>query len=164
MFVRVSLLAAFGLACLSGCDSGPKLVPVQGTVTLDGKPLIFKSLYFHPDRDSGTKGNGAGGYTDKDGKYYLIANIGGATRDHRGIQAGKYRVTVSEPVIPISEKDFGPQKQQSETDIPSPAVVFSAQPAKREVPVAYATVGSTPLMLEVLEDGGDLNIELKSKP
>jgi hypothetical protein len=32
-------LIACAVACVGGCDSGPKLVPISGRVTIDGKPL-----------------------------------------------------------------------------------------------------------------------------
>ena len=164
MSLRVFLFLAAAMLMTCGCDRGPKLVQVNGKITLDGKPLPFKGIYFHPDRSAGTEGNGAGGFSDPEGKYYLVANVGGATADKRGVQAGKYRVTVAEPVVPISAKDFAPQKQQSESDVPAPAIGFSSQPAKREIPAVYSSSELTPLSIEVPEKGGELNIELKSKP
>ena len=156
------LAAAMLIAC--GCDRGPKLVPVNGKVTLDGKPLPFKGIYFHPDRSAGAEGNGAGGFSDPEGKYYLVANASGSTVDKRGVQVGKYRVTVAEPIVPISAKDFAPAKLRSESNIPEPAIGFSSVPAKREIPAVYSSSELTPLIIDVPESGGEVNIELKSKP
>ncbi len=163
MLVRTSLIVCFALS-LVGCDRGPKLVPVNGTVTLDGKPLLFKSLYYYPDRSAGTQGNGSGAFTDKEGKYYLIANIGGTTRDQRGVQPGKYRVTVTESVIPISEKDFAPQAAPENPDEPAPALVYSDRPMRREIPSVYSSENSTPLIVDVPENGGTFDFELKKNP
>lgn len=165
MSLRVCCFLTAAILTACGCDRGPKLVPVNGKVTLDGKPLPFKGIYFHPDRSAGTEGNGAGGFTDPDGKYFLVANAGGSTRDKGGVQSGKYRVTVAEPTVPISAKDFAPQQQQqSESDAPAPAIGFASQPAKREIPAVYSSSELTPLSISVPENGGELNIELKSKP
>ena len=84
---------------MTGCgDSGPEVVPVEGTVTLDGKPLANKSLLFTPIDD--TAGHGAGGTSDAEGRYTLIAVVPGATRDYQGIAPGRYRVSVFEPMLP----------------------------------------------------------------
>jgi hypothetical protein len=157
------LLSISCVVCQIGCDRGPELVDVQGTVTLDGKPLPFKGIYFFPDRGSGTEGNGGGGFTNPEGKYFLVANLGGTTTDQRGIQPGKYRVTVAEPVVPMSEKDFTSPKIQQPTDIPAPAIGATA-PMKREIPMKYATAETTPLLLEVPKTGGTLDIELTKNP
>ena len=53
----------------------PKLMPVTGTVALDGKPCSGVMLSFIPT--GSTHGTGAGGYTDKAGKYELTATHGG---------------------------------------------------------------------------------------
>lgn len=150
----------------SGCDRGPKIVPVTGKVTLDGKPMPFKSVYFFPDRSGATEGNGAGGYTDADSNYYLISNTGGSTSDQRGIQPGLYRVTIAEPAIPIDENSFSkPVSTDAAGDAPAAAVVL--QPKKKSkdsIPSVYSNPTSTPLVVTVPDAGGELNLELKSKP
>lgn len=163
MLVRTLFIVCFALS-LVGCDRGPKLVPVTGTVTLDGKPLPFKSLYFYPDRSAGTQGNGSGAFTDKEGKYYLIANIGGTTRDQRGVQPGKYRVAVTESVIPISEKDFAPQAAADKSAEPGPGLIYTERPMRREIPSVYSSENSTPLVVDVPENGGTFDFELKKNP
>lgn len=148
-----------------GCDRGIKIVPVTGMVTLDGKPLPLKSVYFFPDRTSGTEGNGAGGYTDPESNYYLIANLGGATGDQRGAPPGKYRVTVAEPAIPITAENFKEMTTTlTESDVPAPAIGLPARPEKRTIPAIYANAETTPLIVEVPENGGEVNLELTSKP
>lgn len=163
MLVRNLFIVCFALSLL-GCDRGPKLVPVTGTVTLDGKPLPFKSLYFYPDRSAGTQGNGAGAFTDKEGKYYLIANIGGTTKDQRGVQAGKYRVTVTEAVIPITEADFANKAAQEDSAMPGPGLIPNEKPVKREIPAPYISENSTPFIIEVPKEGGVIDLALKKNP
>src|SRR3954452_6742255 len=94
---RLGLLLA---AAAVGCSDGwPKLVPVSGTVTLDGKPLAFKSVYFHPE--PGTPGTGAATTTKEDGSYTLLAIRNGAMKALPGVPAGAYRVVITEPKVPI---------------------------------------------------------------
>ena len=68
-------------------------MPVSGTVTLDGKPLSGVMVSFIPT--GSTRGTGAGGYTDKAGKYELTATHGG-----KGTPVGEYRVLAAKLVMP----------------------------------------------------------------
>ena len=54
-------------AALAGCDSGPQLAEVEGTVTRGGKPLGKVQVEFHPDGP----GPRASAVTDAAGKYVL---------------------------------------------------------------------------------------------
>jgi hypothetical protein len=137
-------------------------VHVEGTLTLDGEPLAYKSIVFVPEQ--GTPENGAAGYSNKEGKYSLMAIVSGVTRDMDGVPPGRYKVTVSEPMIPISEKDFETPQLEKEGDEPAPAIGFPTAPPKQEVPRAYTSSTTTPLTLEVPENGGTLDIKLESKP
>ena len=135
-------------------------------MTLDGKPLPFKSVYFFPDRSGATEGNGGGGYTDSNSIYYLISNAGGGTTDKRGIQPGLYRVTVAEPAIPIDENSFSkPVSTAAANGAPAAAIVLTpTKKGKDSIPSVYSNPTSTPLVITVPEAGGELNLELKSKP
>jgi hypothetical protein len=88
---------------LSGCEKGPKLVPVTGTVTLDGKPVETAGLLFLPVDSSGTPGNGE---TDAQGRFQL------KTRSQVGAQVGKYYVGIVKSVYSNSPKPkwLTPQK------------------------------------------------------
>lgn len=59
--------------CLSGCGSseGYTLVPVSGTITLDGQPLAGASISFQRAGGEATVGPGSGAVTDAGGKYEL---------------------------------------------------------------------------------------------
>ena len=82
----------FVVGMAAGCggkvSNQPPLMPVSGTVTLDGKPLSGIMISFVPT--GSTRGTGAGGYTDKAGKYELTAMHGG-----KGTPVGQYRVTAA---------------------------------------------------------------------
>lgn len=76
---------------LIGCgkSSGPELVEVTGTVTLDGKPLSNAVIYFLPNLDKGTKGPTASAVLDAEGKYRL-SSPGGKS----GVIKGHHFVTL----------------------------------------------------------------------
>jgi hypothetical protein len=119
---RKHTLFGLFLATAVGCGDGfPKLVPVRGKVTLDDQPLAFKTVYFHPE--PGTPGTGAAANTKEDGSYTLLAIRSGATKDLPGAPAGAYRVTISEPTIPIpvpSPAEQGPDGDPSAAIGPPP--------------------------------------------
>ena len=150
-------LCALALCWLTGCDSGPKLVPVTGTVTLDGKPLAHKSLMFMPEE--GTPGNGGGANTQKDGTYSLIASIPGGLTDEAGAPPGRYKVIVFEPTIPITE-DL--EVQGDDPSVLTPAISPDFGQRKREIPAIYAKQETTPLTIEVPESGGTVDLKLTS--
>jgi len=164
MVIRFWICVLLATVLLTGCgDSGPKIVPVEGTVTLDGKPLAYKSLTFVPAE--GTAGNGAGGFTNGEGKYSLLAFAFGATKDYNGCPPGQYRVVVTEPTIPISEADFIPLSgDEEEGDESVVAHAPARNPAKRNFPAIYTSSKTTPLLLEVSKTGGVISIELASPP
>jgi hypothetical protein len=147
-----------GLVLLAGCGSGLKLVPVTGTVTIDGKPLAYKSLMFLPEE--GTPGHGGGGSTRGDGTYSLIASIPGEMTDRAGVAPGRYRVIVFEPTIPI-EGDV--QAPPAESQEPLPAIAPDFGRRQSGIPAIYTTKESTPLTLDVPESGGVLDLKLASE-
>jgi hypothetical protein len=75
-----------------GCGSGSKVVPVSGTVTLDGKPLPNAHVAFQPEASKGTQNAGVGSYgvTDASGKYSLHT----ADTDQNGAVVGTHRVEI----------------------------------------------------------------------
>ena len=86
------------LLLVSGCGSAganslPELIPVTGFVTLDDKPIAGVTVMFNPLQ--GTKGTGAYGVTDADGRYKLLHRS-----EHEGCQAGEYGVTFSKITEP----------------------------------------------------------------
>ena len=56
-----------------GCDRPSNIVPVTGTVLLDGKPLEGAAVLFHPEADE----RPAVGITDNLGKFYLTTRTQG---------------------------------------------------------------------------------------
>ena len=94
------------IAAVSGCggDSEPTRYPVQGTITLNGKPYADMKVEFVPD--PGNAGLTAGvDHSGPEGNY-LITAMGLS-----GLAPGKYRVIVS-PKPEFSSED--PQAQAEE--------------------------------------------------
>ena len=156
------------LVATVGCgDSGMTLVPLTGPITLDGKPLPFKSVMLVPI--DGTPGHGAGGYSDGEGNYTLRAIVPGAVKDFPGCPPGRYQVVVSEPLLGINEASFSDTAGQDtgETDESAPAVMLLEMEPKRQVkgpiPAMYTSERTSPLAIDVVEDINVVNLELASK-
>ena len=90
----VQTLAACGLFALAGCG-GLKLVPVSGTLTLDGKPLTGFALSFMPDTAKGNNERvGCFSRFDADGRYEIKAEgVQGSDRG-TGAPLGWYKVVL----------------------------------------------------------------------
>ena len=96
--VTLSVILTFA----SGCsDSGPKLHPVSGRVTLDGQPLANAGVMFFP-RGS-TLGNACIGMTDTNGKYILKPE----KRNGTGAPEGEFAVTISKMKDPPAKAKAG---------------------------------------------------------
>jgi hypothetical protein len=78
--------AVCGLAGCGGTVDG--LIPVTGTVTVDGKPGDGAAVAFVPK--DGTPGNGGTAAAGADGKYEIVSPQG-----KKGLAPGTYKVTVS---------------------------------------------------------------------
>lgn len=85
------LLSTLALsATLFGCGGGadtPELVPVSGTVTVDGQPVEGVTVMFAP-KASGRK---ATGVTNSEGRYELVYTAG-----NYGATPGEYRVVIDD--------------------------------------------------------------------
>ena len=84
----VFLTAFVGLGC-----GGPRVAPVSGVVTLDGKPLAHASVSFQPISPAKGVNPGAGsqGETDDNGAFTL--RVVGEGRD--GAYVGRHRVEIA---------------------------------------------------------------------
>jgi hypothetical protein len=142
MRIHSVLLAgcALWLLALSGCTKGgaekPKLVPVQGTVTMDGQPLVGASVMF---------GGVALGETDANGHYELSKG------KEKGVPAGDYTVVVEKWVNPD-----GSVYKSAEGVSPMEAG------AKQEIPPKYSNAEQSQLKKTVPPEGGTIDLELTS--
>lgn len=88
---RISvLLLVLALAMFfEGCGGGKTLLPVTGSLLVDGKAAEGATLLFHP-KDA-TTGSLATATTDANGNFSLVSNM------NPGIVAGSYKVCVVWP-------------------------------------------------------------------
>ncbi len=96
--------AAFLAAALavSGCDSGPKMVPVSGQVLVDGQPLTVGFVQVAPDGH-----RAATGKIGPDGRFTLTT-----TKEGDGTVTGTHKAAVIavEVLTPSSQKWHAPKK------------------------------------------------------
>lgn len=162
---RIALLTAFAaFLSLTGC--GIKLVPVQGVVTLDGKPLEGATVIF-TSPDGKTNGSGM---TDATGAFSIT------TADKLGAAPGTYKVCVTKsPIIagavsPSQTEGGGMNKDylkamQKEMPKGGAGPMGGPKPAagpKTEVPDIYASADKTTITVTV--PSATYPIDLKSKP
>jgi len=138
-----AVLLALVVLCLSGCGSsdGYTLVPVSGTITLDGQPLAGASVSFQRTGGDTTVGPGSAAVTDASGKYELKT---AEANSQPGAVVGMHVVRIT-----------GVQDQRAADD-------DTARPmAKDPVPPRYRDPG---INFDVPKDGTDkANFELTSQ-
>ena len=107
-------------AVAAGCgDSGPPLVPVSGTVTLNGRPLANATVSFIP-QESNKFGRPAQGTTGPLGYYKAMS------RNRAGAVPGKYQVVVSQTAANEASavtKEVPPNGGTINIDVKSPTSV-----------------------------------------
>ena len=129
---------AFLLAVACGC-SKPLVFNdlVEGTVTLDGKPLGNAHVQFVPD-EPGIKAPGSTGITDENGHYRLTREDG-----QPGALVGKHLVVLVRGREAI--RALGEQQDPSETG-------SKAKKDRRPIPPSYTIASKTPLTVNVTVD------------
>jgi hypothetical protein len=127
-----------GLLLAAGCSRGPDLVPVNGRVTLEGKPVKDMIVNFQPQGE--TAGNGALGMTDADGRFTLTD-----MRSAPGAHVGEYRVSFY--------PSLGSKKQDEAADVASTGRGSS-------IPAIYIDPSQSPLRATVPQGGGTIDISL----
>lgn len=134
--MRFALVFTLVLPLFAGCGNGMGIVPVEGTITLDGQPLAGAEVIFRP-----ADGRPSLGVTDANGKYTLQYDS-----DMKGALTGKHKVSIS---------TSGEAAQSGSEDGPSGAKV-------ERVPLQYNK--QTTLEVDVTSGGGPLDFKLESKP
>jgi hypothetical protein len=142
-------VAAIAIAIASGCASSrPAIVPVQGVLILDDKPVPNAEIQFVPmERGLGAEYI-AFGTTDEQGRFTLLCN------GQPGACACENRVIVADASPPESARG---QSSASQMEMSR----FYAGLKNRPIPPDYATAARTPLAVIVTAERGDYRIELK---
>lgn len=151
MLQRLSFCIVVGslLAGLSGCGGSaaekplPTTVPVTGTVTLKGKPVVSATVTFVPQGE--TKGVECVGFTDDSGKYQLKQ-----IRGNEGAPPGSYKVVINQFV----KGDGSPIKIDGSE---APANLGAVE----SLPVKYSSFLDSKLTAQVNNSGGEFNFDLK---
>ena len=114
--MRSFVLPALGLSilCISGCDRGPRLGTVTGTVTWEGKPLNQATVTFTPDN-----GRAAFARTAEDGSYSLKFSDGreGAVVGDNNVTIETARFSLDDDGNPVEHPEILPAKFHEESDI-----------------------------------------------
>ncbi|MGE3638212.1 MAG: hypothetical protein AB7G28_06605 [Pirellulales bacterium] len=131
------------LAVLVGCGSKSDMAPVQGLVTVDGKPVAGAQVLFVSSNH-----RPAAGETDAEGRYVLSTFETGD-----GASIGTYAVTVTaRPTIRVSAAgSVGPPTGRQ-------AVQHGA---KSPVPLKYSDAANPLISVEVKPGDNDIPLELK---
>ena len=122
----------------TGCNNSPNIVPVKGTVLLDGKPLEGAAVLFHPTTDE----RPAVGVTDKRGMFQLTTR-----RQGDGAHVGLNKVS-------ITKESEEPQLNDAQEGIQDFTLITPAQYASPELSGVEIDVypGMESIMLEMTTD------------
>lgn len=157
-FLSSAVCLSFLLGCTS--SSGPPvlqvkgdLVPVKGTVTLDGEPLANARVLFTFDGPPPAGFGGGHGQTDSSGKYQLRSG------ERLGVPAGRYRVFIELWTMP----DGAPYSEQAAQGLDMEQAKMAGM-LKQKVPLKYNDPLKTQLSAEVTAGQTDaVDFSLKSK-
>jgi hypothetical protein len=146
LFRSVALVAAL-VGIFSGCTGDAArtdLVPVTGTVTMDGQPLAGANLTFLPMSAEG--GQGGTATTDSAGKYEAAH-----FRDGKGLAPGEYKVVVNKLVM------------QDGSPIPAGTQSAAELATKEAIPPQYSDYNTPTLKASVAAGGKPIDFALTSK-
>lgn len=146
---NTALLLSMSVCLVLGC-SGKAMLPVEGTITLDGKPLDGAAISFVPAEG----GRPCSGQTDAQGHFTLASYVAGD-----GVPPGEYKVTVVKldarrqaEAAPVEE---GAADQQQVMGNIEQAVKFLT-------PLKYSSPATTDLKVDVTSGMEPVQIDLKS--
>ena len=150
---NLTLLCLTLLAVAGGCKPPPpNTIPVSGTVTIDGQPLVGANVSFFPQGE--TTGRGGMGQTDEQGRFTVHLHDNQSTKQGpAGLFAGQYKVIISKLVNPdgtpfIASEDVAPIDSN----------------AKDLVPEAYSNYDLSKLTADVQPPEKKLTFDLQSSP
>ena len=144
----VALVGVIG--CNGDPDSAIALVPVKGTITLNGKPMANAAISFVPD--AGNKASTAGGDTTGPEGNYMARY-----RNRSGLAPGKYKVLIT-PGTPS-----GSSANVSEAFKDDPFMAGdAARAASAQKPAAKALEVKGEFDAEVTAAGDPLDFDVKA--
>ena len=145
-------LAGLLLASVAGCEKKlPPVVAIEGSVTLDGKPLSNAAVTFVPMLDNFGAESNSTGVTDEQGRFTLTCT---ATKQ-AGAVVGSHTVLVIEGPMPDDMRGV-----QDSRVLDS----YLAKRGNRPIPADYGSFTRSKLKVEVAEGGGPIRLELTRTP
>jgi hypothetical protein len=131
---RAAGAALLFIALAAGCGKkGPDIVPVEGVIRLDGRPLKKVLVRFIPKSET-SRDHVAVGMTDDSGRYTLTC------KNKPGACTGEHYVVVTEGPLPPLPKDERGHPQ---------AAGYFAELGGRPLPQKYANPIDSPLTVDV---------------
>jgi len=150
---RAGMSALLGIAAMTaaGCgEGGPPLVPVEGVVKFEGKPLVNAELTFAPDPSNKDVTAGSA-MTSDDGSYKARYQA------RFGLAEGKYKISIRK----IEVKDDAKIPDAIKGD-PTQMEMLGA--VKQSLPDKYASLEKTSFLIEVKSGASDkYDFELDAK-
>jgi len=139
MWYRLGALGCVVVAgLLGGCakDPPPAIVPAEGTILLDGKPLNKAEVRFIPVDEVGSEYI-AKGVTDEHGRFTLTC------KGQPGACAGENYVVVRETDIPPKLRSENAQAELRD---------YLNKLGNRPIPIKYSNVAVSPLRVTLTTD------------
>jgi len=156
--ISLIVLLVLTLVPVAGCGNGSNLVPISGTVSVDGKPVSNGKIVFHP-----VNGERSGsGPIRKDGSYVVSYLEMGD-----GLPPGQYKVSIvsdknnGEPSAPVLVVPSDPLDPANDGFLP----VESEESLRYDstnihvVPREYNRVETTPLIQVIGDEDGEKSFD-----
>lgn len=124
--------------CLAGCQRGPYIVQIEGKATRNKQPVANLFVNFVPEQ-----GRPSWGSTDEQGRFALKYD---AAQD--GAVVGKHKVFVS----------FRPSSPREELQLQRGEIKL--HPERQAIVEKYGDPSSSPLVVEIKEQGQQVHLEL----
>jgi hypothetical protein len=145
----VACLAVGLVLAFAGCSKKlPQLTEAGGVVLLDNEPLPFACVQFMPELSEFGAEYNSTATTDKEGKFTLMCNKTGEP----GAVIGSHRVIVFDS----TPRNLRGQSEEAQLKYAE----YYEQLKNRPIPLVYASVGKTPLRIEVTAQQKSYTLEL----
>jgi hypothetical protein len=148
------LLLCTCIACLllAGCSRGPRIAPVRGRVTYNGKPVTTGKIWFYPEN-----GRPALGVLAEDGTYTLTTDRAGD-----GALVGTHRVAIQSTTVGPGSM-AGPKSRDEEVAMSqqgNPGKWLAAGKVEWLVPQTYSRPETSGLSAKVEDTNNEINFDI----
>lgn len=154
---RFGLTAAGLLAATLTAGCGGGMVPIEGTIKVDGKVAEKGTLvFFCPVGDT----RPAEGMVQEDGSFVM------KTMNEVGVMPGEYKVTISNSINSITPPRYADPQNANDPAWNEYAKKLeelrNRPPTPGMLPNAYAHINTTPLRWKVPQDGKRMDLDIPS--